>query len=403
MRRIWVAGRIRLDAPAPIMPDSSESSALPRPGGPGRPSRLLVWIGAVVLLAAAALAAAALIPGSHHSGDDQLARRDVAAPSAQSGGPARVKTVVDSTIPAKRYGAKIAQMENGVSSSGQLVSDLSPLPVKAFDRPVAEYRVYAERWAATLGRDVRPLTAALRAGNRATARRDWETAFADYLHLGAVYGLLPGKLNDDLAGLPGRIGDPRFVGLHRIEMGLWTDEPVRSLAPLGIRLTHAVARLKAELPTVAVNPKSTKLRLRRGLVAVAVDPLDYVTRAHEILEDAQRDLMSGADVPWSGEGVLGTAAGVAATREMLSTLAPLMRGRSNAYGTSEYWLARLAHVLQAVRRPDGSWPTLHQLTPRQLALIDGTLAGTLGALEQVPPTLETKNIPEIPKIPGSAK
>jgi hypothetical protein len=355
-----------------------------------------------VLLAVAALTAAALIPGSHGSSDDNLARESVAAPSARSDGSGRhLASVVDSSIPARRYGSQVAAMENGFDRSGKLVSDLSPLPVAAFDRPVAEYRRYAERWAATLGHDVTPLTAALRAGDRARARRAWETAFSDYLHLGAVYGLLPGDLNDRLAGLPPITGDPHFVGLHRIEMGLWGNEPVRSLVGLSTGLGAAVQRLRVELPTLAINPKSPSVRLRRGLVAVAVDPLDYVTRAHEILEDAQRDLMSGVDVPWSGQGVLGTAAGVAATRELLSTLKPIMSGRGNAYGTSEYWLGRMRAALRGVRRPDGAWPSLHQLTPRQLQLIDGTLAGTLTALDQVPGTLETTNIPNIPGDPAS--
>jgi hypothetical protein len=389
-----------------IMSDGSPSNpALPRPGGPGglRPRRLAIWLGVVALLAIIALVAAAVIPGSHHSdADDAVAQHAVAEPNQQSGDPARVTTVVNSSIPAKQYGSKIAAMENGVDSRGRPVSDLSPVPVAAFARPVAHYRVYAEHWAAQLGRDVPPLTAALRSGNRAGARRDWDTAFSDYLHLGAVYGLLPGDLNDRLAGLPGMIGDPHFVGLHRIEMGLWTDEPVRSLTPLGTKLSHAVTRLQAELPTLAINPKRAKLRLKRGLVAVAVDPLDYVTRAHEILEDAQRDLMSGADVPWSGAGVLGTAAGVAATKELMTTLEPIMTGRGNAYGTSEYWLLRLGRVLDSVQRPNGSWPTLHELPPRQLQLIDGTLAGTLSALQQVPGTLETVNLPNIPRIPNGA-
>ena len=69
--------------------------------------------------------------------------------------------------------------------------------------------------------------------------------------------------------------------------------------------------------------------------------------------------------------------------------------RGNAYGTSDYWLLRLGRVLHAVQRPDGSWPTLHQLTPRQLQLIDGTLAGTLSALQQVPGTLETVTLPDM--------
>jgi hypothetical protein len=388
-----------------VMPDNAHSTALPRPGGPGRlrPRRLIVWIGVVVVLAIAALAAAALIPGSHKSSDDDLARESVAPPSAPSHRPARIKKVFDSKVSASKYGTHVAAMENGVDSSGNYVSDLSPLPVAAFDLPVAEYRRYAERWAATLGSDVTPLTVALRSGDRTRAQRAWETAFSDYLHLGAVYGLLPGDLNDRLAGLPGITGDPHFVGLHRIEMGLWTHESVRSLAPLGVKLSAAVTRLQAELPTLAINPKRTGLRLKRGLIAVAVDPLDYVTRIHEILEDAQRDLMSGVDVPWSGQGVLGTAAGVAATRELLATVEPIMSGRGNAYGTSEYWLGRLTAALRRVQLPDGRYPSLHQLSSRQLQLIDGVLAGTLSALQQVPATLETVNPPKIPVDPAGGK
>jgi hypothetical protein len=386
------------------MSESPSSPALPRPTGPGglrprRPVRVVIWLGAVALLAVAALVAAAVIPGSHHSNaDNAIAQRAVAAPTASSAGPARVKKVFDSSIPAKTYGTKIAQMENGYNASGP-VSDLSPVSVSAFDHPVAVYRRYAERWAATLGRDVVPLTAALRAGNRDLARHDWATALSDYLHLGAVYGLLPGDLNDDLAGMPGETGDPHFVGLHRIEMGLWTHQPVTSLAPLGVKLSSTVHRLRAELPTAAVNPQNTHVRLARGLVAVTVDPLDYTLRIHEILEDAQRDFMSGLDVPWSGAGVLATAAGVVATKELLSTVKPIMAGRGNAYGTSVYWLGRLGRVFNSVRRRDSSYPTLHQLTPAQLQLIDGTLAGTLTALDQVPATLETSNFTAFPKIP----
>jgi iron uptake system EfeUOB component EfeO/EfeM len=386
------------------MSETHSSTALPRSSGPGglrprRPVRLAIWLGAVTLLALAALVAAAVIPGSHHSAaDPDVAQRAVATPTPSSNAPARVTKVFDSSISANRYGTQDAQRENGYNASGP-VSDLTPLPVSALDHPVAMYRRYAERWAATLGHDVVPLTAALRDGNRGLARRDWAAAFSDYLHLGAVYGLLPGDLNDDLAGMPGEIGDPHFTGLHRIEMGLWTREPVTSLAPLGVKLSSAVDRLRGELPSAAVDPQSTHVRLARGLVAVTVDPLDFTLRIHEILEDAQRDFMSGLDVPWSGAGVLATAAGVAATEELLSTVKPILSGRGAAYGTSEYWLHRLDRVFDGLRRRDGGYPSLHQLTPNQLQLIDGTLAGTLTALDQVPATLETHAFTTFPKIP----
>ena len=44
--------------------------------------------------------------------------------------------------------------------------------------------------------------------------------------------------------------------------------------------------------------------LRRTVPEVEITPLDYAIRAHEILEDAQRDMLSGAAAPYSGAGVL---------------------------------------------------------------------------------------------------
>ena len=133
-------------------------------------------------------------------------------------------SVFDSNISPQKYAALIAGMENGVNSKGEIVSDLvhrwQAVAVPRPDRRVPPLR-------RALGshphrRDADTLTAALRHGDRGAAKRAWDTAFSDYLHLGAVYGLLPGDLNDRLAGLPAVIGSTHFVGLHRIEMGLWT-------------------------------------------------------------------------------------------------------------------------------------------------------------------------------------
>ena len=364
---------------------SGTSSSPPLPRG-GRPRRLLVWAASVALLAVAALAAAALIPGSHSGGQDGPARPSVAADGSPSDPlHARADHVYGTSIAATKYGTAAADRENGVDTSGHLTSDLTPLAPRRFRGPVAGYRAYAERWAGTLGHDVTPLTAALRHGDRGAAREDWSTAFSDYLHLGAVYGLLPGALGRRLAGLPPVIGSHHFVGLHRIEMGLWTDQSVRSLAPLSARLAATVTRLRHTLPSVRI------------------DPLAYATRAHEILEDAQRDLMTGSQVPWSGAGVLGTAAGVAVTRKVIATLAPLLSGRDNTLGTTRYWLVRLSAVLAGVRRRDGTYPALRGLSATQRQRIDATLAGALGALANVPGTLETTAIPEIPTLPASRR
>ena len=336
------------------------------------------------MLVVVALLAAALIPGSHSGGNGPVARRTVVSAELTANPLHRQSKVFDSRIAASKYGTQVAQRENGSDANGP-ISDLTPLRPRQFTRPENEYRHYAERWAVRLGHDVIPLTAALRAGDRARAKRDWLTAFSDYLHLGAVYGLLPRNLDDELARVPSSTSDTDFPGLHRIEKGLWTGEPLSHLVGVATALSDTVVRLRHRLPTVKF------------------DPLDFVARGHEILEDAQRDLMSGAQVPWSGAGVLGTAAGLVATEKVVHTLTPLLNGRANTLGKVQVWLIRVRHVLAGVRRPDGTYPSLGQLSSAQRERINGVVAGALSALEELPGTLEAAETPDIPPIPVHGK
>jgi hypothetical protein len=106
------------------------------------------------------------------------------------------------------------------------------------------------------------------------------------------------------------------------------------------------------------------------------------------------------DVQWSGEGVLGTTAGLAATNEVVRTLVPLLSGRDNTLAEVQNELLLLGQALDRVRREyRGSWPTLAQLTSSQRELVNGRLAGALGALQLLPGTLETTPIQTIPSIP----
>ena len=50
----------------------------------------------------------------------------------------------------------------------------------------------------------------------------------------------------------------------------------------------------------------------------------------------------------------------------------------------------------------GDWPALAQLTPVQREQVNGTVAGALGALEEIPGTLETTPIPVFPSIPTTS-
>jgi iron uptake system EfeUOB component EfeO/EfeM len=343
------------------------------------------------VLAACILAGAALAPGGSGKGGP-FSVAELAPKSAPNPLAGRLSKVYGTNVPASRYGTEIADLEDeGTNQAGEQVSELSPLPAAAFTTPEDEYRAYSERWIAHALADAVALAHALATGERAAAMAAWGATWSDYLHLGAVYlsgeAEIANRAIDGTPGeLPGGTSDPRFTGLHRIEMGLWTGDSLSSLIGLDVRLQHDLAAL-------------------RGVVAhVEITPLEYATRSHEIIEDVQRDLLSGMDVPWSRQGVLGTAAGLAATEEVFHTLEPLLSGRENTEGEVRAELLMLHSVLASIRaHHDGRYPSLSELGIYEHEQLNGYVAGALSALEELPGTLETKARPPVPKLPEPSR
>jgi len=340
--------------------------------------------GVLVIVAVGVLVGSALAP-SHSDGQP--------GGGVASEGPAYVANpleggltkVVGTDVPAARYGEEVAARENFEENlSGERVSDLLPISAARFKQPVKEYKAYAHGWIERTISDAEALGATLSGGSRADARRAWDKAWGDYMHLGADYGLF-GELEEELDGTAGgprtSPSDPNFVGFRRLEWGLWTGRPLRSLTPYDHRLVHDLKRLRAAVP------------------GVEIDALDYATRGHEIIEDAQRDLMSGMDVPWSHEGVLGTAAALASVEEVFGTLKPLLSGREDTEGEVRNWLLRLHRLFDSMR-DHGSYPTLTQMGGREHEEFNGYVAGALSALEMVPSTLETELYKAPPRIKG---
>jgi high-affinity iron transporter len=141
--------------------------------------------------------------------------------------------------------------------------------------------------------------------------------------------------------------------------------------------------------------------MRGALGQVSITPLEYATRAHEILEDAVRDLLSGADVPWSGEGVLATDAGLEATERVVATLQPLLKGREGVGQLVDAALPPLRSVIAALAvAHDGRLPSNTQLSQEQAESLDGAIGGALEALAQVPGALETELPPQTEQIPA---
>jgi iron uptake system EfeUOB component EfeO/EfeM len=277
-----------------------------------------------------------------------------------------------------------AELAEGRTTNPGPAGDLEPLSPARFKRPVAEYRRYSAGQAKQVKGAVARLRTALAAGDVPAAKRAWLDAYDHYLRLGAAYGAL-GTLDEEIDGNPGRLPggthSPEFTGLHRIEMGLWTGEaPAKLIAP--------AAYLAAK-----VNHLQTVVR------TIEIEPLVYATRAHEILEDAQRDMLSGVDAPWSGAGLRATFDSLAATEFVVGTLRPLLNGRDSTIEPVEIEEGRFRQTLEQVRREHGGqWPTLEAMTPAQHERVNGMLGSLLERLSAVPSALEVVRTRPVPTI-----
>jgi high-affinity iron transporter len=142
--------------------------------------------------------------------------------------------------------------------------------------------------------------------------------------------------------------------------------------------------------------------LRRGVAAVqkslasddlAGDPTNLPLRAHEILEDALRDHLSGLDDEGAGAAYAETFADVQVTRAVLGALAPLIDARApSVRPAAERGLDALQAALLTTRT-NGQWRA-REATPIALRQsVDAAIGSLLETLSAVPDLLEVPPTP----------
>jgi high-affinity iron transporter len=252
---------------------------------------------------------------------------------------------------------------------------IKPVTVGELAGPNKEYQAYAAGQLADLAQAVTRIQADLHRADMAAAKEDWLTAQLDWERVGASYdsfgqlGLAVDGLPD---GLPAGVSDKNFTGLHRLEYGLWHGQSAATLLPVAATLAGNVA-------VVRQNLTSDDL---------AGDPTDLPVRAHEILEDALRDHLSGIDDQGGGAAFAQTYADVDVTRAVLGYLAPLINTRQPglpAIAGSE--LDILQGALLATR-VNGQWESLAAASPAAREDVDAAIDAVLETLAAVPDLLE---------------
>jgi hypothetical protein len=243
--------------------------------------------------------------------------------------------------------------------------------------PLITYRIYAFRKLITAQADVEAMAAAISAGDLAEAKSDWVAARTAWLEIGqddgayGCFGDLGAEIDGTAAGLVGGTSSPQFTGFHKVELDLWTDGNLAAAAADTATLQQLLTQLRR-------IPIGTELPVTQDGLA------SWVLRPHEILEDSVRDTLTGDDDYGSGTALASITADVAATKELLSLLVPVLNP------LAPHLVARadgqLGAVLAAVALagPDGARIALRDLPTLARQRLGAAVSAALETLAPIP-------------------
>jgi high-affinity iron transporter len=276
-----------------------------------------------------------------------------------------------------------------VPGPGTTTSPGTPVPATlipiALDGELRSYQSYANQLLGVLSGQLATLRARLAAHDATGARSAFIAARTTWLELGqddgayGAFGELGGEIDGGAGGVVGGTSSRGFTGLHRVEFDLFTR---RNLAAAG----HDVSTLIGLVGQLTPSTVAADLPIANGLGAVPVSTVTadagWVLRCHEILEDAERDTLTGDDDYGSHMALDAIAADVIATREMLTLLAPLIeRQDPSLVGTASAELSAVDAAVAAAH-PSERLP-LTALSTRLRQQLDGAVGAAVETLAPV--------------------
>lgn len=264
-------------------------------------------------------------------------------------------------------------------ATGEAPKAVSRITKEDLDAANARYQDYVLGVLPAVESALTRLRAALSGGDVPGAKRAWLETMSAWERVGASYNSF-GDAGKAVAGLPDGfaegVNDPEFSGIRRIEYGLFRGEDSAALVGQVDKTITGLQKVRTDLRTDDI----------------AGDPVTLTKRAQEILEDALRDHLTGVSDQGGHAGYAATAADVEATRAVLRIVEPLLTTRDpELLPTARRQLDDVARALDAVKRPDGTYPPLEVPPLAQRQKINGTVGAALETLSAVP------NLLEVPK------
>jgi high-affinity iron transporter len=263
----------------------------------------------------------------------------------------------------------------GAAAGGAGPTAVKPVTVAELQPALRAYNAYVAAKLVTLTAQVDRIRADLSSGDLAAARTGWLPAMLTWEQVGEEpYGSF-GNFGVQIAagpqGFEQGVNDPDFTGLHRLEYGLWHGQSASELLPVADQVAGYVAGLRSQL---------TRL---------STDPTQLPIRAHEILEDALRDHLSGQLDQGSGADYAEALADVQVDRVVLGELAGLITARAPHLLPAVYGQLNTLQQTLLATRVNGQWAGVNAVSLAQRQRVDAAIGAVLESTSLIPDLLET--------------
>jgi iron uptake system component EfeO len=236
--------------------------------------------------------------------------------------------------------------------------------------PIAEYKVYVKKEVDVLVAETKKFTDAVMAGKLADAQRLYAPAHQHYERIEPIAELfndLDGTMDSREDDFEKKAEDPKFVGFHRLEKGLFIDKSTAGLAPFADQLT------------------ADTLDLQKRIDGLTIAPKNLVGGSADLIEEVASKKIAGEEDRYSRTDLWDFQANVDGAQKIVALLNPLIvkqdpklsaRLREN--------FAKVDTLLAKYRTKDGGFQSYEKLSDPDRNALKGpvtVLAEDLSALK----------------------
>jgi iron uptake system component EfeO len=251
-------------------------------------------------------------------------------------------------------------------------TDVAPAKPSPMDLvgPIAEYKLYVKKEVDVLVTETKKLTDAIKAGKLADAQRFYAPAHQHYERIEPIAELfndLDGTMDSREDDFEKKADDPKFIGFHRLEKGLFTDKSTAGLTPIADQLT------------------ADTLDLQKRIDGLTIAPKNLVGGSADLIEEVASKKIAGEEDRYSRTDLWDFQANVDGAQKIVTLLNPLIvkqdpklsaRLREN--------FSKVDTLLAKYRTKDGGFQSYEKLTDSDRNALKGpviALAEDLSALK----------------------